>query len=93
MKSSEIAAGEGLTGNINGKSVLVYNNGNELIVMDNACPHMGCEIAWNSTEKVWECPCHGSTFKPEGTIITGPATEPLRRLDHKVEDQELVLVK
>jgi Rieske Fe-S protein len=92
MKSSEIAAGEGLVGNINGKSVAVYNSGSDLIVMDNTCPHMGCEVTWNSKDKVWECPCHGSTFEPAGGAITGPATSPLRRLDHKVENQELALI-
>ncbi len=93
MKSSEIASGEGLAGNINGKSVAVYNRGSDFVVMDNTCPHMGCEVMWNHKDEVWLCPCHGSTFEPEGAVITGPATSPLRQLDHKVEGQELVLVE
>jgi len=39
---------------------------------------MGCELNWNSAEKSWDCPCHGSRFTHEGEIIEGPAVKPLR---------------
>ena len=38
---------------------------------------MGCELNWNSGEKSWDCPCHGSRFTFEGDIIEGPAVNPL----------------
>jgi Rieske Fe-S protein len=38
---------------------------------------MGCELNWNSAEKSWDCPCHGSRFSWSGDIIEGPAVEPL----------------
>ena len=41
------------------------------------CPHMGCIVSWNSTEKSWDCPCHSSRFDPYGTVINGPANNNL----------------
>jgi glycine/D-amino acid oxidase-like deaminating enzyme/nitrite reductase/ring-hydroxylating ferredoxin subunit len=42
-----------------------------------ACPHAGCVVAWNSLEQCWDCPCHGSQFAPDGSVLNGPSFGPL----------------
>jgi Rieske Fe-S protein len=36
-------------------------------------------VHWNSTEQCWDCPCHGSHFAPDGSVLNGPALAPLER--------------
>jgi glycine/D-amino acid oxidase-like deaminating enzyme/nitrite reductase/ring-hydroxylating ferredoxin subunit len=45
------------------------------------CTHIGCHVHWNSLERCWDCPCHGSQFDIDGTALNAPAVSPLERLD------------
>ena len=38
------------------------------------CPHLGCALKWNPQEHSWDCPCHGSRFSEDGTVLDNPAT-------------------
>lgn len=42
------------------------------------CPHMGCALKYNKAEHTWDCPCHGSRFSEDGTLIDNPATDDKR---------------
>ncbi|SKB09083.1 FAD-dependent oxidoreductase [Aeromicrobium choanae] len=49
------------------------------------CTHLGGVLRWNDHERSWDCPLHGSRFSPEGEVLNGPATKPLKRLDVQEE--------
>ena len=49
----------------------------KLFLRSAACSHLGCHLHWNSFERCWDCPCHGSQFAPDGTALNAPAFSPL----------------
>lgn len=69
-----MAAGEGKTLKVEGEKVAAYRDETgTLSVVSSVCPHMGCIVHWNGIEKSWDCPCHGSRFAVDGTLLEGPA--------------------
>jgi Rieske Fe-S protein len=69
-----IKPGEGRIVEYNGEKSAAYRDEQELLhVVSAKCPHMGCIVHWNSGEKSWDCPCHGSRFSIDGIILEGPA--------------------
>ena len=45
------------------------------------CMHLGCTVAWNESEKSFDCGCHGSRFSYAGRVVNGPANDDLDRAD------------
>ena len=44
------------------------------------CPHMGCALKYNAAEHTWDCPCHGSRFGEDGSLIDNPASGGKQRM-------------
>ena len=55
-----------------------------------ACTHLGCHLHWNTLEVCWDCPCHGSHFAVDGSILNAPAIYPLAPAEAKSKSPESV---
>lgn len=82
--------------NLQGRNLAVIRDPNApdaLIAVSAVCTHAGCTVTWNGDQNLFACPCHASNFKPDGTVDSGPARQPLATFEAKVEgDQVLVKV-
>ncbi len=52
---------------------------NQLHAVSAVCTHMQGIVNWNNAEKTWDCPCHGSRFTSNGSVIEGPAVTDLKK--------------
>jgi len=75
---SELKPGEGAIMREGVSKIAVYRDGSgQVHKLSAVCPHLGCVVAWNSTERTWDCPCHGSRFSAEGRVYQGPSNADL----------------
>jgi glycine/D-amino acid oxidase-like deaminating enzyme/nitrite reductase/ring-hydroxylating ferredoxin subunit len=79
---SEIAPGEGGIIRRGLHKVAVYRDPMGVVVeLSATCTHLGCIVEWNTSEKSWDCPCHGSRYAPDGHVLNGPARKGLPRAE------------
>jgi glycine/D-amino acid oxidase-like deaminating enzyme/nitrite reductase/ring-hydroxylating ferredoxin subunit len=79
---AEIAAGQGAIVREGMRKLAVYRDEQGALHAHSAkCTHLGCVVHWNSAERSWDCPCHGSRFDVDGSVLHGPAVAALEEVD------------
>jgi glycine/D-amino acid oxidase-like deaminating enzyme/nitrite reductase/ring-hydroxylating ferredoxin subunit len=74
-----LAPGEGaLVGDGVAQVAVFRDEKGEMHRVSAACSHVGCTVHFNSFERCWDCPCHGSHFDIDGGVLNAPATAPLK---------------
>lgn len=69
----------------------VVHHDRRLFALEARCTHLGCTPRWEPDLGLFQCPCHGSRFTPEGEVLNGPATRPLPRFALRVEHEAVVV--
>jgi Rieske Fe-S protein len=74
--------GEGMVVAEGKKPVAYYRDEKGILHRHSAtCTHLGCTVAWNDSEKSFDCGCHGSRFSYAGKVVNGPANDDLEPAD------------
>jgi len=80
--TEEIKPGQGAIVRRGARKIAAFRDRDgKLVERSAACTHVGCIVHWNPLEQCWDCPCHGSQFRPDGSVINAPAIRPLAKLD------------
>ncbi|QBQ54075.1 FAD-dependent oxidoreductase [Nitrosococcus wardiae] len=86
---SDLAPGEGSLMKVQGEKIAAYKDPQgKLHLLSPVCTHMGCHVAWNNMEKSWDCSCHGSRFRYDGTVLHGPAVRALEPKSISLPEKE-----
>ena len=73
-----------------GRSVAVVREGGAVYAVSTICTHLGCIV--KSTPEGFQCPCHGSRFALDGSVVKGPAPQSLPWLSIQQIDASTYLV-
>ena len=74
----DLAPGHGGVVDVAGRKLAVFKaEDGSVVALSPRCQHMGCTVDWNDGDRTWDCPCHGSRYAFDGTVIQGPAQKDL----------------
>ena len=83
----ELATGEAAVVRSGGEQLAVHRDDEgQLDVVSAVCTHAGGIVLWNRSGSQWACPCHGSKFSADGSVVQGPAEDPLPDKKHLLDD-------
>jgi glycine/D-amino acid oxidase-like deaminating enzyme/nitrite reductase/ring-hydroxylating ferredoxin subunit len=76
----ELRPGEGDIVRHDGEKVAAFRDDDGTVTaVAPVCTHLGCQVNFNAAERSWDCPCHGSRFAVDGSVLHGPAVHRLER--------------
>ncbi|MCA9052266.1 MAG: Rieske 2Fe-2S domain-containing protein [Planctomycetaceae bacterium] len=74
-------------------AVYLTRHGEEVSCYNARCPHLGCTVNFRPGENIYLCPCHDSSFNPDGTRNNDIPPRDLDGLEVQVRNGDEVWVK
>ncbi|MBI4429768.1 MAG: Rieske (2Fe-2S) protein [Ignavibacteriales bacterium] len=63
--------------------LLIRKSNSAFVAISTECMHLGCQVRMQRT--VLRCPCHGSAYDLEGSVLNGPTEHPLKRYNIRMK--------
>jgi nitrite reductase/ring-hydroxylating ferredoxin subunit len=90
-KVTDVPIGELRQFNVKEKEIMIINRDNKFYCLDARCTHAGAPLAEGELNgDILTCPWHGSRFNiTNGSVVRGPAREPLRVYATATEEDDI----
>jgi cytochrome b6-f complex iron-sulfur subunit len=85
-------AAEGIYSNFRNQGFFIIRKDGRLSAISAICTHRRCKLD-AEPDRSFYCPCHGSTFDPNGKVTEGPAKRDLQVLSTSTDAQGHLIVK
>jgi cytochrome b6-f complex iron-sulfur subunit len=69
--------------------IIVRTSTGEIVALSDICTHTGCTVNFSNSSNDFLCPCHGSVFAIDGSVVRGPAPSPLKRYNTTINGNSL----
>ena len=69
--------------------LIAFLGGTEYIALSKICTHQACTVQYSQAQGQVICPCHGSVFSTDGSVIEGPAGAPLQEYNTELDGDTL----
>ena len=92
---SALVAGEGFnfTANDGTDAILFKTKDEKVYALSRICTHEGCSVYFFLAQNILICPCHCSTYEaPDGNVISGPTQRNLKKINVKVDGDNVLEV-
>lgn len=74
--------------------VVITRVGEEFYAVETFCAHAGCIVPpFDESIGAIICPCHGSGYGYDGSLLNGPSSTPLNRYDVEYDGNDVITVK
>jgi len=72
-----------------GAAWLIRKSDDSVSALSTVCPHLGCGV--NHEGGAFQCPCHTSAFRLDGSVVSGPSPRAMDPLKVEVRDERVYL--
>ena len=74
-----------------GNIIVARVSSSSVVCLSSQCTHAGCPVKYNQQADRFDCPCHGSQFAYDGSVIRGPATRALTSFPTEFDGAQVVI--
>ena len=92
--TSDIPPGAGKVVAVGSRPVIVVNQAQGVTAYSAICTHLGCIVAWDTSNQQIRCPCHDGVFNAvNGAVVSGPPPAPLPPVKVVVEGDQIFVLR